>query len=115
MNLHHVIHWSPGVTIEQLERQAIFMAFKHFHFNKTATANSLGISIRTLDNKFDKYAKEDKAANEADIERKKNADHWLAKSRGHVSATVTPIPNTPIGRDDVIQKKIAVNNESDKK
>lgn len=51
--------WSPGVTLEQIERAAIEKAFAFYQKNKTHTANSLGISIRTLDAKLAKYHKDD--------------------------------------------------------
>ena len=57
-----MIHWQPGVTLDEVERQVIMAAIRFFHGNKSATANSLGVSVRTIQNKLDRYEKEDIAA-----------------------------------------------------
>lgn len=51
--------WSPGLTIEDMEREAIQMAFRFYGRNKTTTASALGICVRTLDTKLEKYAAEE--------------------------------------------------------
>jgi hypothetical protein len=71
-------NWYPGVTLDELEKGAILKAFKFYRGNKTQTANVLGIAIRTLDNKLEKYAADDRihaerAARDA-IERKAQLD-----------------------------------------
>lgn len=48
--------WSPGVSLEAMERQIVIAAYAFYKQNKTATAQSLGIAIRTLDAKLEKYA-----------------------------------------------------------
>jgi len=48
--------WQPGRTLEEVERETIERAFRFYQGNKTQTAASLGIAIRTLDAKLDKYA-----------------------------------------------------------
>jgi hypothetical protein len=53
----HEIIWSPGVTLADAEKSIIHAALKFHRGNKTATANSLGISARTVDNKLAEYAK----------------------------------------------------------
>jgi transcriptional regulator with PAS, ATPase and Fis domain len=50
-----MIAWQPGMTLEDMEKQIILKAFRFFNKNKTQTAKSLGIAIRTLDAKLDKY------------------------------------------------------------
>jgi Bacterial regulatory protein, Fis family len=57
--------------LEDVERRYIEHRFKFFNGNKTKTAISLGIAIRTLDSKLEKYAKA-KAAS-ASVK----ADAWL--------------------------------------
>jgi hypothetical protein len=59
MNMSDIV-WSPGVTLNDIEKAAIIKAFRFFGNNKTATAAALGISIRTLDNKLERYAEEAK-------------------------------------------------------
>lgn len=81
-----IIIWSPGVTLESIEKQVIQKAFVHFKQNKTATASALGISIRTLDNKFEKYEAESKEAREGDERRRREKDTFLARARGNAPA-----------------------------
>lgn len=47
--------WSPGRTLDDLEKEVILHAYKFYGYNKTKTASSLGIAIRTLDNKLEHY------------------------------------------------------------
>lgn len=47
--------WSPGVTLDELEKAVIEKAMRYYEGNKTRTASSLGIAIRTLDNKLARY------------------------------------------------------------
>ncbi len=47
--------WSPGMKLEDVERETILAAYQFHHQNKTQTAASLGIAIRTLDYKLAKY------------------------------------------------------------
>lgn len=47
--------WYMGMTLDDLEKQAIEKAYRLYGQNKTATAASLGIAIRTLDAKLEKY------------------------------------------------------------
>lgn len=52
------MNWQPGETLESIEKSVILQAFRFYHGNKTHTANALGIAIRTLDNKLEKYEQE---------------------------------------------------------
>lgn len=47
--------WNLGMTLEDLEKKAILKCYSELRGNKTQTAKVLGISIRTLDAKLDKY------------------------------------------------------------
>ena len=47
--------WQPGLTLEQVEKEVILQAMRFYHNNKTQTARSLGIAIRTLDHKLERY------------------------------------------------------------
>ena len=47
--------WKPGRTLDEIERNVILEALKHFDSNRTHTAKALGISIRTLRNKLAEY------------------------------------------------------------
>ncbi|MBU6154108.1 MAG: sigma 54-interacting transcriptional regulator [Bdellovibrionales bacterium] len=47
--------WRPGKTLDEIERNVILEALKHFGGNRTHTAKALGISIRTLRNKLAEF------------------------------------------------------------
>lgn len=76
------LDWSPGMTLESVERQAILAAYAFHKNNKTITSNALGISIRTLDAKLEKYSLDDKKFEEAEHGRKRDQQEWLLRSRG---------------------------------
>lgn len=81
---HHHISWSPGVTLDSIEQQVIEKALDFFKKNKTATAQALGISIRTLDNKLEKYRDDRRKYELSEEERKRNRDDFLARCRGNI-------------------------------
>ena len=54
-----MVIWSIGTTLEQHEKEILFYTLRYFQGNKTKTAQSLGISVRTIDNKLAKYEKEE--------------------------------------------------------
>lgn len=47
--------WAPGRTLDDIERRVIIEALQYHQGNRTHTARSLGISIRTLRNKLADY------------------------------------------------------------
>lgn len=50
--------WTPGRTLDQIEKNVILDALKYHQGNRTHTAKSLGISIRTLRNKLADYRRD---------------------------------------------------------
>lgn len=52
------MNWQPGRTLKDCEKDVILTAYRFFQFNKTATANALGIAVRTLDKKLSEYEAE---------------------------------------------------------
>jgi len=78
----NMIQWSPGMTLDFIEKQTILAAFRHFRGNKTATATSLGIAIRTLDNKLEKYQQDDKEAKEKQDDRARQREEFSKAQRG---------------------------------
>lgn len=97
-----MIVWSPGVTLEDVEKQAILKALDHFRWNKTATASALGISVRTLDARIEKYDEEKKAEAAHQVELRRQRDDYLARARGQaptfapvVAVTVAPALPAP--------------------
>ncbi|MCC7441674.1 MAG: sigma-54-dependent Fis family transcriptional regulator [Bdellovibrionales bacterium] len=49
--------WSPGQTLDEIERRVIMDALSYHKGNRTHTARALGISIRTLRNKLADFRK----------------------------------------------------------
>ena len=47
--------WTPGRTLDDIEREVILKALQYHSGNRTHTAKALGISIRTLRNKLADY------------------------------------------------------------
>lgn len=76
------VHWVPGITLEEIEKQCILAAFRFYRGNKTQTAQTLGINIRTLERKMEDYEaanrREDERRNSEEFEREKT----LARLRG---------------------------------
>jgi two-component system response regulator FlrC len=48
-------NWTPGRTLDDIERNVILEALQYHQGNRTHTARALGISIRTLRNKIADY------------------------------------------------------------
>lgn len=84
-----MITWQPGMTLDSMEKMAILQAYRFYRSNKTATANALGISIRTLDNKLEKYASDDKKVEDTNDEQRNKRAEFLIRQRG--------LPQTPDG------------------
>lgn len=74
------------MTLDEIERQVIYAAFRYHRENKSATAAALGVSPRTLDNKFERYAAEAAAAKAAADERQRASEAFLRRQRGEVEA-----------------------------
>jgi hypothetical protein len=89
-----IVQYQVGMTLAELEKLAILKAFAHFRYNKTTTAASLDIAIRTLDNKLEKYAHEENELKEKQANAEaKRAEH-LARARGNPPNNVG-IPYNP--------------------
>lgn len=85
------IFWSPGVTLDAIEKLVICKAYQFYKQNKTATAKALGISIKTLDNKFERYEKEDAEAHEAMQYENERREQFLHRARfGHGAGISNP-------------------------
>lgn len=82
MHNQNIIVWYPGMTLESLEEQIIKRALSYYRGNKTMTANSLGIAVRTLDNKLEKYFEDGKKQERSMQEEKKKRDEFLLRCRG---------------------------------
>lgn len=93
--MHNSITWSVGMTLAILEKMAIEAAYLAFRYNKTATAASLGISARTLDNKLQQYEQEALIEKERQESESRKRAEFLARSRGvgQIPDNLNIIPN----------------------
>lgn len=85
------ITWSPGVTLEMVEKQVIQKAISFYRGNKTQCSISLGISIRTLDERLKKYEAEDKSRASAVDKEISNRSAWQDRARGIVHTPQGPV------------------------
>jgi hypothetical protein len=80
--------WSPGVSLEQIEKQVILAAYEFYKRNIYLTSKSLNVEIGSLQKKINKYEKE-RLAEEEKIEiRKKREEEFISRARGPNSIPV---------------------------
>lgn len=112
--MNGIIVWSPGVSLDGIEKQVILKAFEHYRKNKTATAGALGISIRTLDTKLDRYASEADAEKVRLEDSRAKREQQLAKHRGEVGNDFYAVPESNRGSTASRQVTAGVRMESPK-
>lgn len=88
------ICWSPGLSLEQVEKECILQAFRFYRSNKTQTAIALGISVRTIENKLEKYAKDAELETERRAEERKQQEEYSLRARGKLHTGNTEYPRT---------------------
>lgn len=81
-NEQEAIIWSPGVSLEDIEKSIILKAFRFYRGNKTATAQSLGIAIRTLTNKLEGYKENAMRQQEAIKAAEDDEREYALRARG---------------------------------
>ena len=101
--MNNPVYWTSGMTLEAMERLVIQQAFSVFRNNKTATANALGISVRTLDSKLEKYAEEQQVKDQNAAELKKRTADFHMRSRGLPAPTLEAQPYLPVAPPQVVQ------------
>lgn len=92
-----MITWQPGMSLEFLEKMAIQEAMKFFQNNKTSTARALGIAIRTLDTKLEKYAVEEKEFEVLNERDRKQREEFMRRCRGASASGTAEAQNGPAG------------------
>lgn len=91
-----LIIWSPGVTLEHIERQVIEKALAFYKGNKSATASALAVAVRTLDRKIELYAEADKAAVAAQDRLSEDSANFLNRQRyGTLGGPPSPVMEPP--------------------
>lgn len=98
------LQWTPGMTLEWFERQAVLAAYKYFQGNKSQTADALGITLKTLYSKLEAYgfhegatattAKENQAGNIPRVTQK-NEGTKPASVQAEGGVRVQPTVETP--------------------
>jgi hypothetical protein len=53
--LHGLVSGLVGFTLAEIERSLIISTLRHVHFNRTAAAEVLGLSVRTIRNKIKSF------------------------------------------------------------
>lgn len=81
-----MINWVPGETLELVEQMTIEQALNFYRGNKTQTAASLGIAIRTLDNKLNIYMENRKSLERTYERQQKDREFQLARAKGQAPA-----------------------------
>jgi hypothetical protein len=74
--------WSPGISLDALEKMVIRKAYRFYHQNKVATANALKIAVRTLDNRLERYDQEDATYEQQAIDTRDRRREHLLRARG---------------------------------
>jgi len=79
--MNEPIMWSPGMTLEQIEKKIILRALE-FYKKKTVTAEALGIAVRTLEYKLEKYEKDEQEAKAKAAAEEKAHQERVDRMRG---------------------------------
>ncbi len=82
MNPSVNVNWVPGITLDEMEKHCILSALRFYRGNKTQTAGALGIAIRTLDNKLEKYESDGKREQDRFESDKLERQRTLDRLRG---------------------------------
>lgn len=59
------VEWQIGMTLKDVEKKVIQKSMDHFEGNKTKVAATLGVSLRTIDNKVSLYKVQDEKREDA--------------------------------------------------
>ena len=97
--------WYPGMTLDTTEKLIILEAYEIHLRNKTSTANALGISIRTLDQRLERYKEEQIIYEDKLRQEELKRIEMLARARGN------PPNNQGITYDPIV---VAQNNAAHK-
>lgn len=81
------ITWQPGMSLSDMEKIVILTAFRFYHFNKTHTAEALGIAIRTLDVKLESYKENERLKGNEEEGKLKRIEGGLQANAGHSEAS----------------------------
>ena len=80
--MNKLIIWGPGMSMSEVEEQIIKSAIEHYRGNKTMTAKSLGLSVKTIDDRLRTYQQKEELNKRQDEEYKKRLEDNVNKARG---------------------------------
>lgn len=92
-----MIDWTPGLTLDEVEKITIRQAYKFYRDNKTTTASALGIAIKTLASKLEKYESDDANQRRIIEGQRENNRNELARARGTQNQIQASIPGPSTG------------------
>lgn len=98
------VTWQPGITLEQLEKATIIKALRFFQGNKTLTAQSLGIAVKTLYNKLEQYESEQGTSSRTPPTGEINFVQTESGSRLESLAEVSEEQSLPVQKREEIQE-----------
>lgn len=103
--------YTPGMSLDQLEKLAILRCYHFNQNNKTATAGSLGISIRTLDNKLARYKEDEDVYERSREDRAERSRRLLQEARGFapVQEEASPTKDVKTSESSYISAESAEN------
>jgi len=79
------------MTVDAVTKLLTLEAYRYWRGNKTATANSLGISVRTLETWLEKYEQDERDQQRRESEYKLEQERILQRLRGeHAGASTGP-------------------------
>lgn len=70
-----------GVKLEDMERQIILYTLHFFKENREACARALGVSVKTIFNKLEKYEADNQVQIKQEEEYQKKRAEWLKRAR----------------------------------
>lgn len=76
------VNWVPGITLDEMEKNCILAAFRFYRSNKTHTAQALGIAIRTLETKLEKYEADSKRETQRIVDERTRQREINERMRG---------------------------------
>lgn len=89
----------PGMKLEDVEKMHILQTYQFCRNNKKKTSECLGIALRTLDNKLEKYKKESDLEETRVDEEQRKREEFLRRSRGIHNAQFGQASGTDRSRD----------------
>lgn len=87
------INWTPGLTIDRAEQIIIEQAFRWYKNNKTQTSAALGISVRTLDNKLERYEQDEREQQRIRAEDERQRKIQFDRQRAHSAIQSSSVPS----------------------